>query len=184
MNPDKTKTVSGKGAVFTINGVECKFEGIDPAGYDYDLAKQLDTDFNEQMNELDLQLQLVKQLGWECKHVTDTEKLDAILAEANGTFMAATSAQAAPEAAQEALRGVLYETVEKAYREGMGGHPPSPQERQEALEAIDEMIADLDIETMSEDDFQTLARELGLSPRTLGDKLRSGVKVVDRRGSR
>lgn len=86
-----------------------------------------------------------------------------------------------PGAAQEALREVLYASVEKAYLDGRAGPKPSPQERQEALEAIDAMIAQLDISTMSEADFQALARELGLDPKDLPRP--AGPRVHDLRGA-
>ena len=47
------------------------------------------------------------------------------------------------------------------------GAPASPQDRLDVQGAIDDIIAHLDLKTMSDADFQALAGQLGLDPQLL-----------------
>jgi hypothetical protein len=62
----------------------------------------------------------------------------------------------------EAMRDQLYEEVEKAYHTNLGTSP-TLKEREEAIRAIDEVLLGLDVESMTTEDLDDLALELGLA---------------------
>ena len=69
----------------------------------------------------------------------------------------------------DAMRKELYGEIEKSYRGN-----PTPEQRQEAKDAIEELIASLDVEHMSTADLDSVSFDLGLADRPL-------VDVEDRR---
>ena len=79
---------------------------------------------------------------------------------------------------EKAMRDQLLEEVDKSYGNNFG-RAPTPAERQEAMEAIDELLENIDIEGMHPLDLQDLAIELGISRNA-----KPGVDVDDRRKRR
>lgn len=80
------------------------------------------------------------------------------------------------DAVAEAMRDQLYEEVEKTYLTNLGT-TPTRAERDEALRAIDEVLEGLDVASMTTEDLDDLAIELGLArdkpPRVLVDDRRA-----------
>jgi hypothetical protein len=88
------------------------------------------------------------------------------------------ASQVTPEEAEVALRAAIVKT----YVQGTQAQPPTPSEALEVQEAIDDIIAHLDLKTMDEADFQVLCGELGLEVGRALQAKKPGVRVHDMEG--